>query len=398
VVTAAAIAPALFGIYVRSELEQVPLERLLANARARAEAAPEDPAALHTLARIHAMAWAWRLADDATVAAAGGEPSFGYEPPWVPWTRPRARAQPEAPRNGGPGEERRSDEETAREHLDRAIGHYRRTLELDHDHQVARLGLAWCLLERGDAENLAEARELLRVVIDAAAPRELERGGHLGPLLAVEAIDYLTPLLDDEGDRGELARLRDLRARLEALPRAITPIAVGLRPGLRAADLVDATRPVRFDLDGSGRDLPWSWLRPEAAWLAWDPLASGSVSSALQLFGARTFGLFFEDGYQALALLDDDGDGVLRGAELDGLALWRDADRDGASDRGEVIPVGELGIVAIGCRATAAEAGWLHAPSSVERDDGVRLDSWDVVLETGPFLDPDRRPTRGGER
>ena len=376
------VATALPAIYVRSELEEVPLGRLIANAEARVEEAPRDAFALHTLARIYAMAYAWELGAEDEVAA--GEqndgllvPSFGYEPPWVPWTRPRQSTAQE-PQNGG-GEGHGSPEE-AREHLEASITRYRKTLEVEPENTTARLGLAWTLIERGERD---EARDLLRDVVAEAAPRELERGGHLGPLLAVEAIGYLLPLLDPAGDREELAELRELRDRLEALPRAVTPIVVALRTGLRPWELVDATRPVGFDLDGSGRALPWPWLDPDAAaWLVWDRHGDGGVGSGLQLFGSRSFGLFFDDGYQALELLDDDRDGALRGEELEGIALWRDADRDGVADPGEVVAAGNAGIVAIGCRSTARLDGVLGAPGSVELAGDRRLDTWDLVLET----------------
>ena len=58
--------------------------------------------------------------------------------------------------------------------------------------------------------------------------------------------------------------------------------------------------------------------------------------------------MFFENGYQALAALDDDGDGYLTGKELEGLAVWRDKNGNGICDAGEVVPVGQLGIVGIG--------------------------------------------------
>ncbi|HVS65530.1 MAG TPA: tetratricopeptide repeat protein [Thermoanaerobaculia bacterium] len=382
------LATALPAIYVRSELEEVPLDRLIDNAEARVEEAPGDAFALHTLARIHAMAYAWELGDGDTVAAGVQNdgllvPSFGYEPPWVPWVRPRQSTAPE-PRNGG-GEGHGSLEE-AREHLEASIALYRKTLEVEPENTTARLGLAWTLIELAERD---EARELLREIVAEAAPRELERGGHLGPLLAVEAIGYLLPLLDPAGDRQELAELSELRDRLEALPRAVTPIVIALRAGLRPWELVDATRPVRFDLDGSGRELPWPWLDPDAAaWLVWDRHGDGGVSSGLQLFGSRSFGLFFVDGYQALELLDDDRDGALRGEELDGLALWRDADRDGVADPGEVVAAGDAGIVAIGCRSTARIDDVLGAPGSVELGGDRRLDTWDLVLETATVPAP----------
>lgn len=59
--------------------------------------------------------------------------------------------------------------------------------------------------------------------------------------------------------------------------------------------------------------------------------------------------LFFENGYHALATLDDDGDGELAGRELRGLALWQDRNGDGVSDDGEVKPVGAYGVVSLSC-------------------------------------------------
>lgn len=380
------LASALPAKYRQLDLELVPLERLIANAEVRVAAAPDDAFALQTLARVHAMAYAWKLGDRDAVQATRAHdglllPSFGYEAPWVPWTRGRREAGSEPIDGLSP-----ASEAEAGAHLGEAIKQYRRTLEVDPENTVARLGLAWTLRERGDRDA---ARDQLREVVDVAAPIELERGGRLGPLLAVEAIDYLLPLLDSEAAAEEVAELRDLRARLEAVPRAVTPIAVALRPGLRPAELVDAMRPVDFDLDGSGRELPWRWLDPAAAaWLVWDRHGDGGIRSALQLFGSRTFGLFFADGYQALELLDDDRDGALRGGELAGIALWRDVDRDGSSGPGELVRAEDAGIVAIGCRVTGRVDGVLGAPGGVVLADGRRLDTWDLVLESTSAAQP----------
>ena len=43
------------------------------------------------------------------------------------------------------------------------------------------------------------------------------------------------------------------------------------------------------------------------------------------------------------------------GAELEGLALWRDSDRDGVSDAGEVVPVAQRCILALATRADGVE-------------------------------------------
>ena len=55
----------------------------------------------------------------------------------------------------------------------------------------------------------------------------------------------------------------------------------------------------------------------------------------------------WEDGYQALALLDMDHNRRLSGKELAPLALWFDKNRDGISQPGEVRTLSSLHVVAI---------------------------------------------------
>jgi hypothetical protein len=138
---------------------------------------------------------------------------------------------------------------------------------------------------------------------------------------------------------------------------------------------------VRFDLDGSGRQLAWSWITPQAAWLVYDPQGQGQIDSAIWLFGPRTFQLFCADGFAALALLDDDGDGHLAGSELTDLALWRDADRDGVSDPGEVRPLQAWGIVGLSCQSEPHRSGIRWAPGGVRFADGSQRPCYDLVLE-----------------
>jgi hypothetical protein len=75
------------------------------------------------------------------------------------------------------------------------------------------------------------------------------------------------------------------------------------------------------------------------------------------MFGNVTFWIFWRDGYQALASLDNNADGKLTGAELDGLALWNDRNSDGVSDAGEVTPASECGIEAINCDSDLHPSG-----------------------------------------
>jgi hypothetical protein len=204
-----------------------------------------------------------------------------------------------------------------------------------------------------------------------------------------EAARYLIPLLDPEADAAEVKILRDRVSQLERLPRAITPIAIPLRAGLDALDITDATAIVHFDADGSGLARPWTWITPDAGWLVYDAHGSGRIKSALQLFGSVTFWAFWDHGYQALRALDDDGDDRLAGRELDGLAIWRDANSNGLSEPGEVRSLPSWGVIAISC---AFEFDASHpdeiafSPGGVTFDDGTTRATFDIVLyrRTGP--------------
>ena len=65
-----------------------------------------------------------------------------------------------------------------------------------------------------------------------------------------------------------------------------------------------------------------AWIVP--AWLVFDRRGTGSITSGLQLFGSVTFWLFWENGYDALRSLDDNGDGAIAGADRHRLGAQRD--------------------------------------------------------------------------
>lgn len=113
---------------------------------------------------------------------------------------------------------------------------------------------------------------------------------------------------------------------------------------------LDPTLPASFSL----------WKASESApLLVYDPDGTGAVTSARQLFGNYTFGgkttniadaksstlrSPWSNGYEALGLLDTNHDDVVSGDELKPLALWLDKNRDGISDKDEVVPAREFGI------------------------------------------------------
>jgi hypothetical protein len=160
---------------------------------------------------------------------------------------------------------------------------------------------------------------------------------------------------------------------------------VPLEDGLTPADVQRAS-PVTFDADGSGFARSWTWVQPNAGWLVFAPTAH--VDSALQLFGSVTFWMFWSDGYEALASLDDDGSGALTGAELEGLAVWRDANSNGVNEPGELASLRELGIVAVSCRGSSSTARGVVASSErgVTFADGTSRPTWDLLLRQVPAV------------
>lgn len=274
-----------------------------------------------------------------------------------------------------------SDEQLAqaKAHLAKARARYQEVVRARPESPSARLGLAWVLEQEG---KLEEAKKAYRETFELAwkTERNLTRLGLTARPIAAEVATYLVPLLDERRDAEEIAELRAAAMKLRALPRPVTPIVVPLTSAASSlSELIDEGSEVRFDLDGSGDDKRWGWVRPEAALLVWDPAQRGDIHSGLQLFGSVSFWVFWRDGYQALAALDDDGDGELSGDELTGLALWRDLDGDGVSDPDEVAPVADHGIRAIATRAVVGLDGVLGATRGVAFDDGTVRPTWDWV-------------------
>jgi hypothetical protein len=81
-----------------------------------------------------------------------------------------------------------------------------------------------------------------------------------GNTIVAEATEYLTPLLDKQKDKKEIATLTERAAQLHKLPRWITPVAIPLRDGLEARDIEDRNAAVAFDTDGSGLRRKWTWI------------------------------------------------------------------------------------------------------------------------------------------
>ena len=365
------LATSVQAIFAPFDMENVPIDRLVENLDRQVAANPFDAWRRLNLARVHAMAWASK-SDTVEVRKTRltGDlyPNFS-DLPGFQGVQVKNTSDPDALKR-------------ATEHLRQAIDQYSTVLEGDPSNEVALLGQAWC---RDQAGEKARAIAGYRRVLDLVWPREGRSGlpNFGGVPTTAEVAGYLIPLLDPQKDATEIATIRAHAKDARATPRPVTPIVVPLRDDLRVSDLLDVRARVTFDADGSGLDHRWTWITPEAGWLVFDKHGKGQITSALQWFGRVTFWLFWDDGYDAMRALDNNDDDALRGRELEGLAIWRDANRNGVADRGEVQSLAAWGIVGLSCQHIVPEddpalAAW--SPSGVTFANGHTRPTYDVLL------------------
>jgi hypothetical protein len=128
--------------------------------------------------------------------------------------------------------------------------------------------------------------------------------------------------------------------------------------------LTSAANGVVFDLDANGiLSEQIAWTRPDSddAWLVYDRNGNGRIDSAAELFGSRTPAYndgtdrIAENGFDALLLAEGPSygtslaDGVIdaRDAVFSKLRLWFDRDHNGVSDPSELVPLRDVGLIAI---------------------------------------------------
>ena len=397
------------GIFMWNQTEKVPIARVFTNLQQRLQQNANDFELTYYLARLNSMVYSTNLTH-LNVTTNNNLPEFEHP----------------AFDTGVPGSVQQFPSPAARavalQHLTNAITLFERALYLlkrstNLDQRTwmicpTQLGLAWCLEQAGRTNDaIAMYRKTLQVawkqevtgdfdfrqwlkdaMDDVRAgknPLRNHNRGSLGPgvCFSSETIRYLLKLLDPVKDASEISRLLNDQKTLLSMGRAITPILVPLEEGLRFEQLVDENARVTFDLDGSGLKREWEWITPKAGWLVFDPEGSGKITSALQMFGNVTFWIFWPNGYEALSALDDNGDGVLSGDELRGLAIWNDRNGNGVSDPGEVIPVEDLGIREISCRSEVDEKGMHWSPRGVEFANGKWRASYDWIVPSPEMME-----------
>ncbi len=366
------------------------LERLLPNVQRYVQQHPDDAHGQYVLARLHSLAFA--QGTKTVVFYVRNKPLD-----FSSWQRFFVECEKSL---GEP-------DKAALNHLTASIRHYRIAVRLKPKEALYWLGLAW-VLEQGikfanklpapflekpkiiaaedwRKEALNAYRQAFRLSVDKDLAQEgflAWTGGLPSGSIAQEAGEAILRLqkerkLTDE-ERKELEEVEKAVATLKAKPRTITPVIFPLHRPLPLSALV-SNHSVVFDLNGDGIKERWRWVTPKAGFLVWDGERTGRVTSGLQLFGSVTWWMFWRNGYEALAALDDDGNGWLEGKELDGIFVWHDRNSNGVSERGEVLTLSQLGIVRIAVTATDRVGETLFNPEGIQLQDGTFLPTYDWV-------------------
>lgn len=123
--------------------------------------------------------------------------------------------------------------------------------------------------------------------------------------------------------------------------------------------LTGAEDPVWFDIDGTGRRRAIGWTREgtDDGFLCRDLDGNGRIDHGGELFGTATRlsnGELAKSGYEAMGELDlrshgGNEDGVLSREDRGfwGLCVWRDTDRSGTSEQGELTPLARSGLLSL---------------------------------------------------
>ncbi len=363
--------------YLRPDLENIPVERLIENIEQKVKDDPENVYLLINLGRVYAMSYAnknheFQIRKNRDQSLIDDQAWFGYEHARMPWV---GSLDPEST-EGLP----------AKTNLHNAIEAFEKAIEIDGENLTAKLSLGWC---HDQDDNEEDCIQLYREVIAKGWAIEKEKNvfGLGYRSFVIEASQYLKPKLDAEEDAEEIRELDERIEKLKTIPRPITPLAVGLHKDASIQDVANPSARVQFDADGTGLKKDWSWISSQGAWLVFDKKQNGKIDSALQLFGNVTFHCFWENGYDALAALDNNGDQILTDQELEYLAIWQDSNGDGLSDESELRSVGQMGIVGIQCRThrlNVSESWRKHCqlwnPQGVILENGETLPTYDIIL------------------
>ena len=358
----------------------VPVERLEKKATTYLAAHPEDASAWYTLGRIHYLAFVMNSDQlNAWEGEAGTIPHLHQFQ-----GAPRADLKADAPQP-----------EVAARHVSEALRCFDAAITLKPGDGLFLLGKASLL----DQYMEPDRQKFLEPVKTKPAPvsknaiialylkaydasKAKDQAEKYQPMLGLsELVSYEAGSAylkkSPQGDRAK--EITKHLAKLKDLPMgAITPVIAASAQSIHQVFNQDHAT---FDLSGLGWSQNYPWPGERAAFLVWDPAQTGHIANGRQLFGFFTWGLFWQDGYHALSMLDDNGDGVLSDRELTGISLWTDRNHNGVSEPGEVQTTAEKGVKSIRVQSYFSEGIHPICPGGIEFLNKPAWNTWDWIAE-----------------
>ncbi|MDR3405413.1 MAG: hypothetical protein P4L99_23160 [Chthoniobacter sp.] len=381
------------------------MDRLLKSADAYLARHPESAEAHYTLGRIHYLAFHLK---------ADQVPAFGYrvakdEPPYL------------APQwmlswNHGKGPANELPAKALVSHAAQAMHHFNEAIRLKNYEEPGLIYLGVASLEEEflDWDEKANTTDLppeltgitltkIRADYAQALTVAMAKDSLLNTLpvsgrdgiTSYEAASALVRLAEKPGtaltdaERKEIEKAKNALKHFASVKMGpITPMVFSFQAVDHLDALLAPETTVDFDLRGYGPRERWPWVRPDLGLLVWDPQHTGRIESARQLFGGYTFEIFRATGYDALAALDDNGDGVLSGAELDGICVWFDRNGDGVSTPDEVTPLRDLGVVSVAVTMDGYDGIHPTNGCGITLRDGRTLRTWDWMVKPLSSITP----------
>ncbi len=153
-------------------------------------------------------------------------------------------------------------------------------------------------------------------------------------------------------------------------------------------ELLNIVKGVDFDLYGTGSKQAVAWVAPDDGLLVLDRNGNGTIDNGLELFG--NLDQNFTDGFEHLAVLDENKDGVLdaNDAAFQRLQVWKDANTDGISTASELVTLADLEVSSIRLEArdsSRVSEGQRIARISVVKTNNATLAIGDAYLTSAPY-------------
>lgn len=159
----------------------------------------------------------------------------------------------------------------------------------------------------------------------------------------------MVPNLDELEKNYVEGTIADYNAACTAQPPR-DPLIIDL--GAEGIHLTSLENGVNFDLDNNGFAEKTAWIGSEDGFLAYDRNGNGKIDNGGELFGDQVElkdGSLSSSGFEALAELDGNGDGVINSNDnkFANLLVWIDENHNGISENNELKTLNEYGIISI---------------------------------------------------